>query len=66
MKGRVDKMCKYARNDMFKVSTPQQMKIIMEVLKSETSNVRVDVDKPKFNAALWNKNTNDTNTISKK
>ena len=59
-------MCKYARNDMFKVSTPQQMKIISEVLKSESSDVRVAVSKPKFDAALWTRNTNDTNTGLKK
>lgn len=59
-------MCKYARNDIFRVSTPQQNQIIKEVLSKNTPSVRIEVSKPKFNASLWAKDTNDGNTITKR
>lgn len=59
-------MCKYARNDIFRVSTPRQKQIIKEVLSKKTSSARVEVSKPKFNASLWTKDTKDGNTIIKR
>lgn len=59
-------MSKYARPDMFKVSTPQQMKIVTKVLRAKSTAARITiVERPQFNAALWIKSTNDTNSVFK-
>ena len=63
-KKEVRKMCKYAKNDIFKVSTQKQVQIIAEVLKSKGSSSPASKSTPKFNAHLWKKNTNVTNPIS--
>ena len=59
-------MCKYARNDMFEVKTQKQADIIAKVLKSNNTNARIEVNKPKYNATVWGKQTNDNNTIVKR
>lgn len=51
--------CKYANLDVFEVKTPEQLKIINDVLKSELPKRKTEpVQPPKFNPAFWESDDN--------
>ena len=58
-------MCKYANNNVVKVSTVEQVNIIRRVLESKSKTPNVSVPKTDFNKNLWVKNGTDNSIIKK-
>jgi len=60
MKRRSKKMCKYANTGVVKVSTPNQVKIITQVMNTKTTAPKNQSQrgtiKTQFNANLWGGN----------
>ncbi len=65
MDRRYKDMCKYANNEIVKVSTVSQVNTIKRVLASKTENARFSVPKADFEGKLWVKNDPGNSIIKK-